>query len=67
MSRSPATFKQADIVRAVKAARACGLDVVATEISRDGKITLVHSGLATPTESSNPYDLWKAKDNARSA
>ena len=43
MRRAVATFKHADIVRAVRAARAAGLDVTRTEIAPDGRIVLVHT------------------------
>lgn len=66
MARAPATFKHADLVRAVKAARACGLDVVRTEIAADGRIILVHEGKETPSMS-NEFDEWKAKRDARPA
>jgi hypothetical protein len=42
MARTPATFKSADVTRAVKAVRAGGLDVVRTEIAPDGTIRLIH-------------------------
>jgi hypothetical protein len=64
--RAPATFKQVDVVRMIRAARAAGLEVARTEVSPDGKIVLVHK-----TESSAaplaPYDEWKAKHDARQA
>lgn len=63
MARGPATFKQADLVRAVKAARTCHLNVVRTEISPDGKIILHHCDSAEPL---NELDAWKAKRDARS-
>jgi hypothetical protein len=43
MARTPANFKQTDMVRAVKAALAAGLDVMRTEIAPDGTIRLIHS------------------------
>lgn len=42
--KTPATFKQADITRAVKAVRAMGLEIVATVIGPDGSIRLEHVG-----------------------
>ena len=65
MSRTLATFKQADYVRAVKAARAVGLAVVRSEIGSDGKIVLVHTDdkVASPD---CEFDTWKAKRDARS-
>lgn len=43
MARTPANFKQTDMVRAVKAALAAGLDIVRTEVLPDGTIRLIHS------------------------
>jgi hypothetical protein len=66
MSRTPAIFKQADYVRAVKSARASGLAVVRSEITADGTIILVHSGEAgKPRE--NEFEKWKAEKNARAS
>lgn len=56
MSRTPATFKQADLERAVKAARACDLPIVRTEISKDGTIVLVHDKATQPVKS--PLSEW---------
>jgi hypothetical protein len=41
MSRTPATFRQNDITRALRAAGAAGREVRRVEIDRDGKIVLV--------------------------
>lgn len=64
MARTPATFRQADVARAVRAVKAAGLDVVRTEIGPDGKIVLVHASEVT-SEPANPFDEWKAKKDAR--
>ena len=66
MARTPATFKQADVVRAVKAARSCGLEVVRTEITADGRIVLVHHA-ENNSVPLNDFDSWKAKRDARPA
>lgn len=65
MSRTPASFKQIDLVRAVKGARAAGLSVSRTEIRPDC-IVLIHT---TDGEDPNPFDeleIWR-KRNARAA
>jgi hypothetical protein len=55
------SFRQADYVRAVKAARAAGLAVERTEIALDGRIVLIHKGdSGGKGEPLGPYDAWKA-------
>lgn len=66
MARPPATFKQADLTRAIKAAQSCGLPVVRSEIMKDGRIVLLHQNDA-PLVPTNPLDEWKERHNARSA
>jgi hypothetical protein len=44
MGRGKCTFRQRDLVAALKAARAAGLQVVRYEIGPDGKIIIVISG-----------------------
>ena len=64
MAKTVATFRQADMTRAVKAARAVGLAVVATEIRADGTIRLEHDA-RTVQNSVDPFDQWKANRDAR--
>lgn len=40
MARLPALFRQADVTRAVKGARAAGFDVKRIEIDRQGRILI---------------------------
>jgi hypothetical protein len=61
MARNRLTFKQADVIRAVKAVRAAGLDVVRVEIS-EGKISLVN---VADEKAPNAYDRWEASRGAR--
>jgi len=67
MSRSPATFKQSDLVRAINAARACGLTVARTEIDRDGRIVLTHATGSEAAPLLNELDAWRAVKHARTA
>jgi hypothetical protein len=62
MTRPPRPFKQQDLVRALKAAKVAGFPVDRVEIDADGKIII--SAQRVSSESTNPYDAWKAKQNA---
>ena len=44
MSRAPATFRQSDITRAIRAARKAGVENVRVEIAKDGRIVIVTGG-----------------------
>jgi hypothetical protein len=63
MPRGPATFKQADLARAVRAVEAAGLKVTRTEIGPDGRIVLHHDSAPAAV---SPLDEWRAKRDARS-
>jgi hypothetical protein len=41
MGHGPCTFKEVDLVRALKAAKRAGVEVARAEIAKDGKIVLV--------------------------
>jgi hypothetical protein len=41
MGHGPATFKETDLTRALRAAQKAGADVVRVEVGRDGRIVLV--------------------------
>jgi uncharacterized protein GlcG (DUF336 family) len=63
MARAPLKFKQSDVTRAVKAARAAGLNVGRIEIDPSGRIVLVsQNDNAPPAETA--FDQWKAWKNA---
>lgn len=47
MTRAPATFRQADVTKAVKAVRSAGVDIVRVELTKDGRIVIV-TGEAQP-------------------
>jgi hypothetical protein len=47
MARAPATFRQGDVTRAIRAAVAAGVDIARVEIARDGRIVIV-TGKAQP-------------------
>jgi hypothetical protein len=58
-SRPPSAFRQQDVTRAFRAAKAAGVRVARIEIDRDGKIVIV-TGEA-PVQDSTPLDNWMAK------
>jgi hypothetical protein len=41
MARSPATFRQQDLTRALRGAAAAGLNIASVEIDKSGKIVIV--------------------------
>ena len=50
MSRRPPKFRQADLTRALRGARAAGVQMTCVEIDKDGRIILM---FAKPTEQSD--------------
>ena len=55
MSRQPCTFRQTDVTRALRAAKAAGVDVQRFEIDKDGKIVVV-AGKPGEKDPVNPQD-----------
>jgi hypothetical protein len=67
MSRAGATFRQADLIRALRAARAAGLEVAGYEIDPiTGKIIVTTKLPGGEAPSGNDLDKWLAT-HARSA
>ena len=62
MARGPQAFKQADVVRAIKAVQTAGLVVVRTEIHTDGRIVLYHQ--AEPPEREETLREWWARNRS---
>jgi hypothetical protein len=60
MGRGSCTFRQKDVARLLKAARAAGEDVARVEIDKDGRISLI-MGKPTETTPVNPWDAMKDK------
>jgi hypothetical protein len=59
-------FRQADISRAVKGAKAAGISVSRIEIDADGKIVIT-SGIAHKSLPCDEYVAWKQGRGANSA
>ena len=64
MARSPSKFRQCDLSRAIKAARAAGVEIGRVEVDADGKIVLVigNSQQGGPVRTGSALDEWIAKD-----
>jgi hypothetical protein len=58
MSRRPLTFKQTDLVRALKAATSAGLKVGRFEIDKNGNIVVI-AGDGQQSNSKNEWDAVK--------
>ena len=58
MGHGPCTFKEVDVIRAIKAAEKSGKEVVRAEIGKDGKIVLVFNrgGERPASTESNEWD-----------
>ena len=56
MSRSPQTFKQRDITRALKGAMASGRDVERAEIDKSGRIIIVFCKPGEPMSHDGSWD-----------
>lgn len=58
MARGPLTFRQQDLVRALKGAKAAGIEIARVEIDKAGKIVMVTGKPSTdlPPASENPWD-----------
>jgi len=61
MGKRPCTFKKADIVRAVEAARKAGLEIAHLKVTRDGGINIVvgkpsDAGSGTTATEKNEWD-----------
>jgi hypothetical protein len=58
VTRGPCTFKQQDLVRALKGAKAAGFGVTRIEIDAGGKV-IVMTSQGTPVEPSSALEKWK--------
>ena len=65
MARGPSVFKKVDVTKALKGARAAGLEVARVEIDAAGKIVLF--ARSEHSEPLSPLEKWKQGHGARSA
>jgi hypothetical protein len=59
MARGPTTFRQRDVIAAVKAVTAAGYDVLRVEVDKSGKIVVVTTkGAVEPSEIADGKNEW---------
>jgi hypothetical protein len=62
MARGKCVFRQSDLTRAFKAARAAGVEVARYEIAKDGRIIVVPVGAENVSNrADNEVEKWLAK------
>ena len=65
MTRAPATFRQSDITKAIRAARKAGVENVRVEIAKDGRIVIVTGGAqpAVQDDLDRELEQFRARHN----
>jgi len=63
--RRPALFRQTDLARAIRTAKAEGLPLAGVRITKDGEIVV--SFVGEPKSPTTSFDEWKAKRDAGKA
>ncbi len=58
MSRRPCIFRQTDLTRALKGARAAGMEIGRIEINKDGVITILPGKPLDPTSPDPESNEW---------
>jgi hypothetical protein len=61
MARPSAAFRQVDLTRAVRGAKAAGLEVTRVEIGPDGRIVL-SAGKIEPPANESELDVWRRQN-----
>lgn len=60
MSRGPATFRQQDVTRALKAVATAGIKVQRVEIDKTGKIVVIAANDAAPDDDNELAEFRRA-------
>jgi hypothetical protein len=60
MARTPSTFRQQDVTRAVKAVAAAGVHIARIEIDKAGKIVIIAAGAGEPGETTEANEWDRA-------
>jgi hypothetical protein len=64
--RRPAAFRQSDLTKAIKAAKAAGVEIDRFEIGQDGRITVVTCKPAAGATATNEWDTaFDGNDQAK--
>jgi hypothetical protein len=67
MGRGPCAFKEADVVRAIEAARKANLEIAGFKVSKDGEITIVagkpSDGMITATNKNDWDAIYEQNKN----
>jgi hypothetical protein len=58
MARAPSTFRQLDVTRAIKAAKAAGVDIGRIEIANDGRIVIITAAKAAVQAEAGEDNEW---------
>jgi hypothetical protein len=58
MARAPATFRQQDVTRAVKAVTAAGVHIARIEIDKAGKIVIITANLTNQPGEMTEANEW---------
>jgi len=66
MSRAPASFRKADVVRALAAATKAGWDVGRVEIDPEGRIVMIREQQPETSKSGNSFDRLLADNGLKS-
>jgi hypothetical protein len=57
MARAPSIFRQSDVTRAIRAARAAGVENVRVDITKDGKISIIVGAAAKQAAQVTPEEI----------